>query len=99
VLDGQHGDDGLDAPRAADEWPVMDFVEETATFRAASLNAFLMASVSILSFSSVEVPCALMYVTCSGRRRASSRALVMACAAPSPCSSGAVMWNASAVMP
>ncbi len=47
------------APAAA--WPVIDFVELMATRRACSSpSAILMAAVSALSFSSVDVPWALM---------------------------------------
>ena len=41
-------------------WPVIDLVDEIATVVAALLNVCLMARVSILSLSSVEVPWALM---------------------------------------
>ena len=40
-------------------WPVIDFVEETATVCAiSSPSAALIAAVSAASFSGVEVPCA-----------------------------------------
>ena len=41
-------------------WPVIDLVELTITLRAASPNTVLIASVSVVSFSFVDVPCALM---------------------------------------
>ena len=49
------------APVPPSRWPVIDLVEEIATLRAASSpSAFLMTSVSTLSFIWVEVPWALM---------------------------------------
>ena len=45
-------------PAAPIMCPVVDFVELTATFFAASPNARLMATVSATSPSGVDVPCA-----------------------------------------
>ena len=47
-------------PAAPSRWPVIDLVDDTASFRAWSPKQRLMASVSILSPCGVEVPCALM---------------------------------------
>ena len=43
-------------PAAPSRWPVIDFVELTATFRACAPNTVLMAVVSHLSPTGVEVP-------------------------------------------
>ena len=49
------------APAAPSMWPVIDFVELTATVRAmSSPSAALIATVSAASFSGVDVPWALM---------------------------------------
>src|SRR5678816_485613 len=47
----------------------------------------------------VEVPCAVTYCTSEGLRPASFKAVCMQRAARSPPSLGAVMWNASPLMP
>ena len=60
VVEGQHGGDGLDAARGAEQVPVIDLVDETASRRACSPKTRLMASVSNLSLYGVEVPWALM---------------------------------------
>ena len=48
------------APAAPSMWPVMDFVDDTCVFFAASPNSPLIASVSHTSPIGVEVPWALM---------------------------------------
>ena len=48
------------APAAPSMWPVIDFVDDTATPLAWSPSTPLMAALSAASFSGVEVPCALM---------------------------------------
>ena len=48
------------APAAPSMWPVIDFVDETATVCAWSPSTLLMAAVSAASFSGVDVPWALM---------------------------------------
>ena len=47
-------------PAAAIKWPIMLLVLEIGTRYAASPNVFLIASVSIESFTEVLVPWALM---------------------------------------
>src|SRR6185437_6984423 len=86
-------------PAAPSRWPVVDLVELIASFLAWSPNTFFAAITSPRSPSGVEVPCALMYCTSAGLRPASSSAVWMQRAAPSPPSLGAVMWNASPLMP
>ena len=78
-------------PAAPSRCPVIDLVELTASFFACSPKARLMATVSALSPSGVEVACALMYWTALASRRASRSAFAMARRAPSPSSGGAVM--------
>ena len=41
-------------------WPIIDFMDDTGIDFALSPNTALMISVSVLSFSSVPVPWALM---------------------------------------
>ena len=83
-------------PAAPSKCPVMLLVELTMSpFFAQSPNTAFIALVSAMSPTGVEVPWALMYCTCSGRRPASSRTRRMARSAPVP--DGWVMWNASAV--
>ena len=65
----------------------------------ASPNAVFIASVSQESFRCVEVPCALIYVISSGFTFASSIAIFIALAPPSPPGAGDVMWYASDVAP
>ena len=48
------------APAAPSRWPVTALVELTASFLACAPNTVLIAWVSHLSPSGVEVPCALM---------------------------------------
>jgi hypothetical protein len=48
------------APAAPKQWPITDFVEETASLYAWSPKTSLIAFVSAASPSGVEVPCALM---------------------------------------
>ena len=48
------------APAAPKQWPVTDFVEETASLYAWSPKTSLIARVSAASPSGVEVPWALM---------------------------------------
>ena len=76
-------------PAAPSRWPVIDFVELTASRRAWSPKTVLMARVSVVSLSSVDVPWALTYWTSSGPIPASSMARCMTRAAPSPVGSGA----------
>ena len=59
----------------------------------------MIAALSAASFSGVDVPCALMYVTSAGSAPASCSAQRIASAAPEPFGSGAVMWNASSLAP
>ena len=47
-------------PAAPSRWPVIDLVDEIASFAACSPNSRLIASVSSLSLNGVEVPWALM---------------------------------------
>ena len=70
----------------------MDLVELTATLYACAPKAPLMAAVSALSPSGVEVAWALMYWMSVAFMAASRSALVMARAAPAPSSGGEVMW-------
>ena len=76
--------------------PVMLLVELTRSpFFAQPPNTFLMAFVSAMSPTGVEVPWAFTYFTSSGSRPASCRQRRIARSAPPP--EGWVMWNASAV--
>ena len=87
------------APAAPSMWPVIDFVEDTATRCAiSSPSTALIATVSLASFNCVEVPCAFTYWTDAGSP-ASSSAHRIARAAPDPLGSGAVMWCASSDIP
>ena len=47
-------------PAAPSRWPVIDLVDDTASFCAWSPNARFTAVHSAMSPSGVEVPCALM---------------------------------------
>jgi hypothetical protein len=53
-------------PRAPSRWPCIDLVEFTASVRAWSPKAALIAAVSLASPSGVDVPCALTYWTSAG---------------------------------
>ena len=48
------------APAADSVWPTIDLLEETGTRPVCSPNTEEMPRYSILSFSGVPVPCALM---------------------------------------
>ena len=48
------------APAAPKVWPIIDFVDETASSCACAPKTSLIAFVSARSPSGVEVPCALM---------------------------------------
>ena len=81
------------APAAPSMWPVIDFVDETATDgRRSSPSAALIAAVSAASFSGVDVPWAFTYETAAGSSPASRSAQRIASVAPEPFGSGAVMW-------
>ena len=48
------------APAAPNVWPIIDFVDETASSYACGPKTSRIAFVSAASPSGVEVPCALM---------------------------------------
>ena len=48
------------APAAPNVWPIIDFVDDTASPYAWSPKTCLIARVSAASPSGVDVPCALM---------------------------------------
>ena len=83
-------------PAAPSVWPVIDLVDDIASFLAWSPNTFLTAIVSFLSLRSAEVPCALMYVICDGSTFASAIVSLKHACAPR-CSGAPLMLSWTAV--
>ena len=76
------------APPAPSKWPVIDFVELIDMFLDCSPKTDLIAIVSYLSLSGVEVPWAFIYDTSFFNTFAWLRAFFMALAPPSPPGAG-----------
>ncbi len=87
------------APAPPSRWPVDALVAETTMSSRWSPKTRRIAWYSAMSPTGVEVACAFTWTTSSRAAPACSSACRTARAAALPSGSGAVMWNASEVMP
>src|SRR5947209_18468300 len=87
------------APAAVRLCPILDLFDDIGIDPARSPNTALTPIHSILSFSGVPVPCALMYPTSCGSSPASSRAFRMQAIIGLPSGEDLVRWKPSATSP
>src|SRR5262249_41072606 len=87
------------APAAEMVWPTIDLFEDTGICLASSPNTAEIARYSILSFSGVAVPCALMWSIWPGSMPASASVLRTQPMIGLPSGLDRVRWNESVSSP